>query len=437
MSEDVIKTKFTEVSTNRSRMLAVSGIILSSTIMACASGLLFAYIPLTLLAKGFEPWVPAAMVPAMAFGGIFGCYAAGPLLRLSGHARVFMLLYALIIISAVIIGFFDSPWAWLVSRVIYGFGVNTMFVVAQSWLHFASTDSIRGKVITGFYVSYILSLGVGSYLIGFLDISDNSVPLLATVFVALAILPVALTRLPQPDPPESLSVDIRKVWKISPVGIAGMMAVGGLTVTLQSFVPIYVNELGYSKSDVGMTMVLMQIGLIIVQVPMGALSDRIDRRLVLIMVALCASIASLAGFTSNGALGLIGIIAIFALWNGFNETIYSVSSAIANDRADPQDYVMLSSTQMIAWSITGFLVPLFSTFAATIFPITFFMPLCGTITLIYGIFVIYRMKIRDEVPDEEKESFQPVTAVVAYPGDYSNPDAWEDEDAGSSEGLVS
>ena len=436
MREGVIKTKVTEVSTTRSRFLAVSGVILSSTIGAMASGLLFAYIPVKLLSLGFEPWVAASMMPAVAFGGLAGCFATGPLLRMSGHARVFMLLYALIVMSTVAIAYFEHPLAWLFARMGYGFAINGVFIVAQSWLHHASTDDIRGKVITFFYIGYVVALGSGSFLAGYIDNTGNSIPVLATAFIALAMLPVGLTRLPQPDPPERMPVNIRQVWQISPVGLVAMFAVGGATMLMQSMAPIYTTALGYGPKDVGLLMLLMQIGLIAIQMPMGALSDRIDRRIVLALVSAGAVVISLTAYATHGALGLAALILIFALWNGFNETIYSVSSALANDRADPSDYVMLSSTQMIAWSLAAFIVPATATAILAFMPIQFFMPMAAGISATFLLFVLYRMRQRKDVVAEDKETFQTVTAQVAYPGDYSNPDAYEDEDAGTSEGLI-
>jgi len=62
--------------------------------------------------------------------------------------------------------------------------------------------------------------------------------------------------------------------------------------------------------------------------------------------------------------------------------------------------------------------------------------MAAAISATFFVFVLYRMRQRKDVQAEDKESFQTVTAQVAYPGDYPNPDAYEDEDAGSSEGLV-
>ncbi len=438
MSQGIIKTKTTEVSTNRSRLLAVSGIIFSTTVMSAASGLLFAYVPTKLLDLGFEPWVAAAMTPAVALGGLFGCFAIGPLLRNSGHARIFMLLYALIEMSMLTVAAFASPWIWLAARVGYGFAINGVFILAQSWLHNAVTDEIRGKVISIFYLGYVLGYGVGSFSIGYLDVEGNIVPMIATFIVAIATIPVALTRLPQPEPPEAITVDIKKVWSISPVGLAGMFTVGGVTMLMQSFAPIYAKTEGFSTADVGLLMLCMQLGLLVVQFPMGALSDRIDRRFVLLIVSAGACIISIFGLSTHGYLSFMMMVLMFAIWNGCNETLYSVSSALANDRADPSQYVLLSSTQMITWSIAAFIFPTIATIALPFVPIQSFMGICGAIVLVFGIFIFYRINQRsEEVPPDERDNVLPGTALVVNPGDYSNPDAYEDEDAGSTSGLVS
>ena len=417
-------------------LVAVSGIIFSTSLMAVASGFLFAYIPIKLAALGFEPWVRSSMMPALAFGGVFGCLATGAMLRLTGHARVFVTLYAFIILSILILAASENPLFWLLSRALYGFAINGVFIVAQSWIHDATTDDQRGTLITIFYVSYVLSLGMGSYAIGFVDIGVNEGLLISIFFVTAAILPFGFTRLQQPPPPDSISIDVKKVWKISPVGLTAMLAVGGLTMTVQSFAPIYASELGYMQSDIGLLMFLMQVGLLVIQLPMGAISDRTDRRYVLVFVAFSATTASLLMLSGHPGLSLVSLILIFALWSGSVETFYSVSNALANDRADPKHYVMLSSTLMVAWSVSGFIVPLAVTFAIQWFDITAFMVIGGVISATFAVFVIYRIYKRDAVVVEEMETFQTTSAQVPYYAEILPYDEDSKRNAGNSEGLI-
>ncbi len=206
-------------------------------------------------------------------------------------------------------------------------------------------------------------------------------------------------------------------------------------MTLQTFAPIYASELSYSTAEVGLMMALMQVGIMFVQLPRGTLSDMIDRRYVILATCAGATVVSFFAFGSAGSIGFMLLIIVFALWNGFNETLYSLSSALANDRADPKYNVMLSATLMIAWSVAAFIVPTIAVFSAQFLPLSFFMPLCGAMTLAFGVFVVFRTMQRSEIPVEDRDNFQPVTGQIAYPGDYSNPDAIYDEEAGTSEGI--
>lgn len=436
MSEQETITETTQVRVSATPV-ALSGIIVSMMLMAGASGLGFAYIPIHLSSLGFEPWVASAMFPALSFGGLIGCLGTGWMLRLSGHARVFMVVYAVIIWSFLLIMLTENPVIWIFARALYGFGINGAFIVAQSWLHDACTDENRGRVISIFYVSYVISLGLGSYVIGWLDVSSQTPMAISMGLVALAILPVGLTRLRQPEAPEEFNIQIRKLWKISPVGLMGMLCVGGLTMTLQGFAPIYAGELEYQPGDIGLLMLFMQMGLLVVQLPMGALSDRIDRRYVLIIVASMSCVLGVVGILTESSLSFIWLVLMFAIWSGSIETFYSVSSALANDRADPKDYVFLSSTQMVMWSIGAFVIPLLSTGLLLFLPVTMFMWLLLGVSMFFAVFVAMRIFVRDAVPQHEMESFQYTTAQVVHTGEYYNPEALAEANAGVSEGMLS
>ena len=431
--ETIIETTEVRVSATP---IAMSGIIVSTMMMAAASGLAFAYIPISLAKMGFEPWVASAMFPALSFGGLIGCLVVGYLLRLSGHARVFMIVYALIIWSFLIILLFDNPYIWIFARVIYGFGTNGVFIVVQSWLHDACTDSNRGRVITTFYVLYVVSMGLGSYSIGFMDVESNVPMALCIGLVTMAIFPVGLTRLRQPEPPEGFNIQIRKLWKLSPVGLMGMMCVGGLTMTLQGLAPVYAGTLDYSPSDIGLLLLMMQLGLLVVQLPMGAASDRVDRRYILFIVAAMSTVLGVVAILTESNLNFLWLVLMFALWSGSIETIYSVSSALANDRADPKHYVFLSSTLMISWSLGAFFVPLVSTVLLQFLPVKMFMWMLLTLSASFAIFVIIRIVARSAVPPADRENFQYATAQMVNTGEYYNPEMIAEANAGATEGLV-
>ncbi|MDX1402681.1 MAG: MFS transporter [Kiloniellales bacterium] len=397
---------------------AIASIIVSMGLVALGNGFLFAFIPVKLAAENFPPSVAGAMITGMAGGGVAACLVSGRLVQRVGHARVFSAFAAMLILAALALAYKTEPSLWISARTLYGFAITGLFIVSQSWLNDASANEWRGRVISIFYMTYVVSLGFGSFLLRFVSIEGNEGPIVSVFFAALAILPVGLTRLRTPPPPESVSLSLKKVWRISPVGLAGLFAVGGLTMMVQGFAPIYAASLDYSKDDIALLLFLMQFGMIAVQYPLGALSDRVDRRYVLIIA--CAIIIVSAGLATriNGG-GLILMVLIFAVWSGSTETIFSVANAHANDRADPSDYVTLSSTLLVAWSLSAFLLPGLATVLTEFFGPKAFMFLAIAIASLYFGFVLLRLKSREATEEGFQEPFQALTAQAPYTPELS------------------
>ena len=197
-------------------------------LLAIGNGLLFTYVPIKLAADGYEPWIAGAIITSMAAGSFVGCLVTGHLVRRVGHARVFASLAATINLSVLIIALGTDPVLWVVSRGLYGFAAAGLFVVSQSWLNDACENEWRGRVIAVFYMTYVIGIGVGSYLLVFISIDGQQAPLVSIFFGTAAILPISLTRLQTPPPPASVSVAIRSVWEDIP-GWLGRIAGCGRT----------------------------------------------------------------------------------------------------------------------------------------------------------------------------------------------------------------
>ena len=199
--------------------------------------------------------------------------------------------------------------------------------------------------------------GVGAWLFGQIPAEGNLAPILTVFFTTLAILPIGLTRLPNPPPPGKVSVDVPLVWRNSPVAFVGVLAAGGLSMAVQGFTPIYAAANSVAQGDVALLMLVMQFGLIFIQYPMGVLSDRIDRRIVLILVCILIALAGVVSLFVSFA-NLILLMLVFAVFAGAVETVYSIANAHANDRTAPTDFVPLASTLLMCWSIAATIVPL-------------------------------------------------------------------------------
>ncbi|MDK1491518.1 MFS transporter [Sinorhizobium sp. 7-81] len=398
-----------------SSLTSIASIVVSMTAVAIGNGMMLAYVPFVLTRSEAPDWVPGAAVTAIAFGGLVGCVIAGPLIRRVGHARAFSCSMALVILAALMISLGVHPILWVFARCLYGAAGNTNFIISQSWLNHASENHWRGRAMAMFYMAYVIGLGAGAWLFGQIPADGNLAPIITILFTTIAILPVGLTRLPTPPAPANVSIDIPMAWRNSPVAFVGVLAAGGLSMVVQGFTPIYAAANDVSQKDVAALMFVMQFGLIFIQYPMGALSDRIDRRIVLI--ATCALIVA-AGFAALGVsfANLILLMLVFALFAGAVETIYSIANAHANDRADPADFVPLASTMLVAWSTAATIVPMLVTMLTPALGQHTFIYAAMTVAVLYAVFVFLRLGSRKRVPPQLCEGFELKSAQVPNAG---------------------
>jgi MFS family permease len=225
-----------------------------------------------------------------------------------------------------------------------------------------------------------------------------------------------MTSLKPPPPPESASIAFARAWRISPVGLAGMLAVGGLSMMVAGFAPIHATASGFSQSQVSVLMVSMQLGTILVQLPFGWISDRTDRRYVLVAASLLVVAGGVTASLTIGAPFAV-LVAIFMVWGGATESIYSISSAHANDRAGKADLVALSSTMLFAWSLSGFLIPGMATALTAIFGTQAFMYVAVAIAAAFCVFVLWRLASSPAAHAEG--SFAPMSAQAPLPADLA------------------
>lgn len=397
--------------------VAIAAVILASGIIAIGNGLMLAYIPFRLDAEGFAPGWAAIIVTGQSAGGIAGCLLAGLLVRRVGHARAYMVYAAAVVLANAALGAGTDPWLWGAARLLYGFALIGIFIVAQSWLNDVVSNAIRGRVIAAFYVTYITGFGLGSLLMGVLDLTGPAAPLIGVAFAALSILPVGLTRLPQPPPPQTTAVNIAHAWRISPIGVAGMLAVGGVSMLLAAFTPIHITAAGFTQQEIALLLAAMPVGTLLLQYPFGWLSDRTDRRLVLAAVSLVVALVGMVAIRLDDA-PLAVMMLVYLVWAGTGESIYALSAAHAIDRAEKDDLVALSSTLLLVWSISGFVFPGVSTVLTALYGTKAFMAIVVALAATLAAFVGWRV-LRSPPAATGTSGVVPMTAQTPLPVDLA------------------
>ena len=181
-------------------------------------------------------------------------------------------------------------------------------------------------------------------------------------------------------------------------------------MVVQGFAPIYAAGNQIPQQDVALLMFVMQFGLLFIQYPLGALSDRIDRRYVLLITCMLICGAGIAAlFVTFASLALLMLV--FAIFAGAVETVYSIANAHANDRADPADFVPLASTLLVAWSVAATAVPLAVTALTPVFGDQTFIYAAMAVAAAYALFVAIRLRERAAEP-AAGEGFELMSAQI-------------------------
>lgn len=410
--------------------LAVASVIVATAFTAAGNGMMATFVPVRLDLEGIGQDAIGVVVTAYAVGLLLGCVLSGHVMRRVGHIRAFATFAAMGTISALLMSAWVTPAVWILLRLASGFCTTAMFLAAQSWLNEVTASERRGRVMSLFYLAYTVSLGLGALVMNRVA-ADTTTPFLVLAgLYAAAVIPVALTRLETPPAPDRIAVRLGEVYRISPVGLVGAYASGSLGMTMMGVGPMYGTAIGLDGADIALMMAALQGGNLVIQWPLGWLSDHVDRRHVIAGAAL-AVIAVSAAILAVGDASLVTLVFLFGLWGGLAESIYAVSTAHANDRTPAGDYVVVSSTVLVVWASGSTVGPLLATGAMRAFGPAGIWAFFIAVAAVFAAFVAWRAMRRDRPRETEQEHFHAVPASPQIP--EWNPYWHEDEEERGSE----
>jgi len=396
------------------------------TLIAPGSGLMATFTPTRLKLLGFSEVEVGIVVTAFSVGLLVGCFFAGPLVRRVGHIRALAFFCSLAGLSILVMSLEPSLLLWSAGRMATGFSATAIFVAAQSWLNEISPSRERGRILSVFYVLYIIALGSGSLIMSRLDMDGSAPFTLAAGFYILAIIPFAFTPAPTPPPPENARIDLRAAFAISPLGFVASAAAGALTMTFYGIGPVYALLEGFDKEQVGLLMAAAPLGNLFLQLPMGVCSDKLDRRRVLAFAAFLAAVAALTvGLVDLQSIGGLVLVAVaFMALAGSMETLYSVGAAHANDHAAPGQHVSLAATLLLAWSLGAIVGPAAgSVLLGSYEPGSLFL-LFAAMACLFTLYTLWRMTRRPTPPQDAQEDFVAVSATAPI---QAHPEAYVEE----------
>ena len=353
---------------------------------------------------GFSSVISGIMMGGY-FIGFFGGSAIVPRFLVAvGHIRTFGALSAIASAAVLLHLLATDPILWTVLRIFTGFSYAGMYIVVESWLNEKSDNQTRGQMLAIYMIITMGGLGSGQ-IFGGLDNGFSILPfLLASILVSLAVVPILLTAARAPEFSSPDPVPIRRLYQISPLALIGMLLQGLTTSMAFGLGAIYATAIGLNSQQASIFLAAFTIGNMILQYPLGRMSDRFDRRVMILLIAILAGFAAVVASQLNGQYFWLLILAT-GLYGGLSLTIYSLCIAHANDYLTPSQMVSTASTLITINGIGAILgSPLMGLSMDFLGNISYFW-LIALVHFGLAAFVLARMFARPAIPAEAQSPF--------------------------------
>ena len=384
---------------------SVVALLISCGLLASANGLQMTLISVRAGLEGFGAMTIGLLVSAYFVGLLIGCLYCGRLVARVGHTRAFLALAG--ILSAAVLShiLFVTPIFWIVLRSIVGAALAGLLMIIESWLNDKSDNSNRGQVLSSYRLIELSALTFGQLLLAFFSPEGFRLFCLVAILVSLSLVPLAVSRAEGPAPITDTKFQWRAVLEISPVALVGSLVVGLVGSIMFGLGPVFAQSALGGNGSVGYFMSALIVGGALAQVPLGKLSDHMDRRYILAGVALLAGFAAVLLTLSTGTSSGLLLFAAAALYGAFSLSHYAIVIAHANDRADPSQFVHISGSLMLIYAAGAIVGPTIGSAVMQFFgPQALFM-VSAVIHGLLGLFCLSRIMIKEQVPEKDREDF--------------------------------
>ena len=328
----------------------IGALIVATSGVQLAAGFFGTFISLRVTLENFSA-IAAALVLSSYFAGFtVGAAFCGRIIERVGHIRAYAAFGGLVVAATVAMPLLVKPLPWLVLRAIVGFGCAGLFVTTEGWLNVKAEPAKRGRVFSIYMVGTFVALGLGQLLVGQVDIKAPVSFDIIVVFFAMALAIVSMTRAEPPQIIIAAALPYGQLARAAPVAVAGAALSGLISGAFYALVPVWMQGKGNNHTTIGLVMLTAVLGGLAFQIPVGRLSDRLDRRMVL--AGLCIGLVGAAIALVYLPRTLAAILPAAVLLGGFMSTLYPVCVAHAYDLM-PADRAVPVSSRLILLSGLG------------------------------------------------------------------------------------
>lgn len=381
----------------------IGALLLGTALLLLGSGLLNTLLALRGSIEGYSDQMLGLIMSAYFIGFFVGTYTALPMIRRVGHIRAFACCAALFCSFALLHALFVNAGTWFVLRLMTGVVLVTLYTIIESWLNGQATSTQRGQVFAIYMIVNLSALALAQPLLLISSASDFTLFIVAAIFICLSLVPIAWTRMAQPEVQEIQRMRIKKIRTFAPVSIAAAAFSGLAMGAFWGLNPVFAERIGLSRQMISAFIGISILGGVLLQYPLGRYSDKHDRRIVLMYSSAAAGVMAL--FMLLVSYSGYWILIAGLLYGSMSFAIYPIAVAHLMDQLDNNDILAGSSALLLVYGVASAIGPalvgqLMGVFGPLALPLFF--------ALTHGLLVIYilfRLNVRHTIEAEHPSPF--------------------------------
>ena len=387
--------------TFRSALASSWALLLGFGVLMLGDGLQATLLAVRADQEGFATTMTGVVMSSFYVGFLGGSVIAPRIMTRVGHIRVFAALAALASAAILIHAVFVEVYVWIALRLVSGFCFAGLYIVAESWLNDSATNETRGKVLSMYMVVTYVGVAIGQLFLNLANPLDFPLFILTSVLISIAVVPLLLSAGPAPHFENTVHIKIVELFRISPLGVVGMFAVGLITASFFALGPVFGQRIGLDIANISFFMTAAVIGTVLFQAPLGAISDRFDRRIVLTVVTILAA-ATAVGCLYAAEVSKFALMITVGVFGGLSFPLYAICIAHSNDHLKPKEMIAASAGLVLIGGTGAVLGPLLIAIGMDKFGDNSFFWSIAMVHAVVGLFAIYRMMRRPPPPPEEQ-----------------------------------
>jgi len=392
-------------------------LLLGAAILLVGNGLQGILLPVRAGLEGFATSAIGLIAAAYSAGFVLGCLTMPHVIKRVGHIRAFAALAAIAASVVLLFELVIEPVAWVPLRVLSGVCLCGLSMIIESWLNERADNADRGRIFALYMMVSLLAVTCGQMLLPLGDPAGPDLFAITAMLLALALVPIALTTLAAPRPIGAVRLRLARLYAMSPVGVVGCFFVGLANGAFGGLGALFAQQIGLSTGGIALFMSAPFIGGALMQLPLGRLSDRTDRRHVIAFACvLAAALGGIMALIGDGrspapflpavpafaALEPLAIVGLALLFGGFMYPLYALCVSHTNDYVAKDDFVEASSGLLLTWGIGAAIGPMIAAVLMEVVGLAGLFLHTASVHLILGLFALYRIARRAAVPAEAR-----------------------------------